>query len=675
MHVLINGILVAALLASLTANADAAKSVIGNPVANFTLKDYRGKSHSLDDFKDRKLIVLAFLGTECPLAKLYSPRLVELAAEFDDRGVAFVGINANRQDSITEIAAHARVHKISFPILKDLGNRVADEVGAVRTPEVFVLDEKRNIRYHGRIDDQYLVGLIRDEPKRRDLQIALTELLAGKNVTRAETKSLGCYIGRVRTAKPDGKVTYSKQIARIFQKRCVECHRPGEIAPFSLTEYEEVVGWAETIDEVVETRRMPPWHANPKHGSFANDRNLSDEEKKLIHQWVADGAPEGDRRQLPKPIQYVTGWNLGKKPDTVVYMRNEPYTVKAEGEVKYQYFTVDPKFKKDKWVKAAEILPGNRSVVHHVLVFCRPPHGSGTETQGAFLAAYVPGMRTRPLPDGMAKHIPAGSRLIFQVHYTPIGSEQQDRSKLGLVFVDEQDVEQVVFTSETRQLITDPDSPTSRNKLTIPSHAENHREVARTPATPVEAQVLGFLPHMHLRGKSFRYLAHYPDGRDEILLDVPRYDFNWQTSYRLTEPKTLPVGTEIHCVAHYDNSENNLANPDPSQTVRWGDQTWDEMLIGYVDVAVPRVYFKTAPAASKGDDLKKRRAQLARIMRSLRKLDKNRNGKLERSEVPRQYSKLFDQLDVNKDNVLSDDDIRKAIEQQQKKKQKESNND
>ncbi len=232
-------------------------------ISPFRLKDYRGKLHTLSDFKESKFVVAVFLGTECPLAKLYAPRLAKLHDEFSSQGVSFIGINSNQQDSLTEIAGHARRHGIPFPILKDLSNEFADRMGAERTPEVFVWDANGKVRYHGRIDDQFGVGYIRNEPTTHDLRTALEELLGGKDASSPVTEAVGCIIGRVREPDPTSRVTYSNQIARIMQDRCVECHRPGEIAPFSLLEYGEVVGWAEMIAEVVDQSRMPPWHADP----------------------------------------------------------------------------------------------------------------------------------------------------------------------------------------------------------------------------------------------------------------------------------------------------------------------------------------------------------------------------------------------------------------------------
>ena len=590
---------------------------IGKPVANFTLQDFRGKQHSLDGHKESKLVVIAFLGTECPLAKLYGPRLQSLANSYELSEVAFVGINSNCQDSITEIAAYARIHEITFPLLKDTGNRLADTMSAVRTPEVFLLDQERRIAYWGRIDDQYGVGVVRKAPTRQDLKVAIDELLAGKPVAHSVKQAEGCFIGRVRKPDESSEVTYSNQISRILQKRCVQCHREGEIAPFALDKYEEVVGWAETIAEVVKDERMPPWHASKKFGHFVNDRRLSDQEKDLIYKWVESGAPKGDVSKLPTPEKYTVGWQLPKKPDLVLPIAKRPYRVPAEGVVRYQYFRVDPEFKEDKWIQAAELLPGNRAVVHHILAFARVPgERSGSGGLDGFLVGYVPGLLARPFPDGMAKRIPAGSELIFQVHYTPIGSAQVDVSKIGFVFAEPDQVKYEVKTTSAAQ-----------RYLRIPPGEENYRVTAISRSSRDDALLLGFMPHMHVRGKAFRYEAMARDGDREVLLDVPKFDFNWQTSYRLTEPLKLAAGTRIHCTAHFDNSEFNLNNPDPTKTVRWGDQTWEEMMIGYFDVAVPR----SKPNAARSPDPGGRtEGEGDSLGERLRAYDKNKNGKLER---------------------------------------------
>nr|MCH9790980.1 thioredoxin family protein [Planctomycetota bacterium] len=632
-------------------------SLIGNKVENFSLKDFRGKTVSLNDQTVQKFTVIAFLGTECPLAKLYGGRLQKLSLEFADQGVSFYAIMSNQQDSLTEIAAYARKHEITFPVLKDAGNHVADQFGARRTPEIFLLDAKRTIRYHGRVDDQYGVGYLRDEPKREDLKVALTELIANKPVSVISTDPVGCFIGRVR--KPDTKssVTYSNQISRILQKHCIDCHRDGEIAPFQLTEYQEVAGWAETIAEVVRDQRMPPWHADPAHGKFSNDCSLSKAEKELIYQWVEHGAPEGNPNDLPESKTFIAGWKLPQKPDAVFYMRDKPFKVPAQAGkrgVKYQYFTVDPGFKEDKWLTGAEALPGNRAVVHHILVFARPPSGKRVRVFGEgdqFLVGYVPGSREVMLPKGMAKKVPAGSKLVFQMHYTPIGSEQLDRSKVGLVFTDESKVTHQVVTAQ----VINQDFV--RRRISIEPHDDNFQIEGTSPANDRNALLLSFMPHMHLRGKSFRYeLRKTPDQPGEVLLNVPAFDFNWQTAYQIEKPIALERGDYIHCIAHFNNSDSNLSNPNPNESVSWGDQTWNEMMIGYFNVAIPK---KEASAESEFKTI---------AFRLVRKRDKNSNGKLEQDEVPLRELPFFFQADKDKNAIVTVEELAALIEKNQSRK-------
>lgn len=586
---------------------DAAKQAtsIGRQVKDFTLRDAAGKSHSMADFADKQAVVIAVLGTECPLATLYAPRLVQLAERFEKRGVAFIGINANQQDSLSEVAQYAKLHEIKFPLLKDVGNVVADALGAARTPEVFVLDRDRAVRYRGRIDDQYLVGRQRKKATREDLALALDDVLAGRQIATPETEAPGCLIGRVHKSSGDTEVTYTKHIAPLLNRHCVECHREGEIAPFALTKYSEVAGWAETLTETVNDNRMPPWHANPEFGHFSNDRRLSDDEKALLARWVSAGTPEGDPRDLPAPPQFVAGWRL-PRVDQEIYMSDEAFQVPAEGTVDYKYFVVDPGFKEDKWVQAAECRAGNRSVVHHIILFYRPPGGGrGQEDIGnGFLTATAPGANPLSLGDGMAKRVPAGSKFIFQMHYTPNGSPQQDRSSVGLMFAPAKSIRKEVSTvaAETHLIF-------------IPPHAANYGHQA-WHTFQRDTMLLTLFPHMHLRGKSFRYEAHYPDGTKEILLDVPRYDFAWQQTYALKEPKRLPAGTKIHCIAHYDNSAENVANPNPDRIVHWGEQTWDEMLMGFMDTTDPEPSAEPpAKKPARGDVSQRHRAKSGSVAR------------------------------------------------------------
>jgi peroxiredoxin len=548
----------------------AGPNAVGRTIQPFTLQDFRGKRWSLDELQGKKATVIAFLGVECPIAAQYAMRLKSLAEKYADAGVAFAAIDSNQQDSLTELAHFARIHELDFPVLKDPGNNVADQFAAQRTPEVFLLDSNRNVVFHGRIDDQFTYGIQRSKVERQYLVDALNQLLAGDPIGVSHAEPVGCLIGRQLAPKSDTGVTYSKHIARILQDNCVKCHRSGEIGPFALTSYDEVVGWAEMIREVIDQQRMPPWHANPKYGHFINDARLSAEDKQLIARWIDAGAPEGDKIDLPPPRQFTVGWQISE-PDQIVYMSDKPYDVPAKGEVRYQYFLVDPGFTEDKWVKAAECRPGNRSVVHHIIVGIVPPGAKigGGDLVGGWLAATAPGARPMVLREGMAKKVPAGSRFVFQMHYTPNGTPQLDRSCIGIVFADPDTVKKTVATEKA-----------GNQRFRIPPGDPNYKVEANTTLSR-DTLVLSLMPHMHVRGKAFRYTAFYPGGEQEILLDVPHYDFNWQNSYEFVEPKLMPKGTRVFCEAWFDNSEGNLANPDPTKEVRWGDQTWEEMMIGY----------------------------------------------------------------------------------------------
>lgn len=549
---------------------------------DFELRDYRGTLHALEDYADHKLVVLAFLGTECPLAKLYATRLADAAAAYEDQGVAFIGISSNQQDSVTELAAYARRHGIEFPILKDMGNELADRISAVRTPEVFVLDEDRKVRYWGRIDDQYgfqddYIAYQLPAPRRPDMTIALDELLAGKEVSEPIKEAPGCHIGRVKTPSQDADITYSSHIAAIMNDNCVFCHRPGQIAPFPLTSYDETVGWAEMIAEVVSDERMPPWHADPRYGKFVNDCRLSDEDKETIYRWVEYGAPEGDPDAVPAPPEYAEGWMI-PEPDEIIYMRDEPYTVPAEGTVEYQNFVVDPGWDEDKWISAIEPKPGNPAVVHHIVMFVQHPggprKGAAGQLRADWLAAFAPGLRQPILEEGLARYVPAGSKLVFQMHYTPNGTEQTDLSYLGVKFADPETVKKEVAVKNAGNFT-----------FTIPAGDPNY-EVESEFVFRQDSLLISVSPHMHVRGKDFLYTLLYPDGKEETVLWVPRYDFGWQATYTFEEPKVLPKGTRMHCVAHFDNSDDNLNNPDPTIDVRWGEQTWEEMMFGWFEMAL-----------------------------------------------------------------------------------------
>ncbi len=332
------------------------------------------------------------------------------------------------------------------------------------------------------------------------------------------------------------------------------CHRPEQVGPFELTSYEDAVGWAETIREVIQAGRMPPWHADPRHGQFANDARLPEEAKKQIEAWIAGGCPEGHAKDLPAPPEFADGWQI-PQPD-VVYKIPEPFEVPAKGTVPYQYFTIDPGFKEDKWIKAAECRPGNRSVTHHLILFFHPPGQKGFDAGEPLfnsIVGFAPGLPPSIYPEGIYRLVPAGSKLLIQAHYTPNGTPQTDQSEVGIVFADPATVRREMKVGAALNW-----------QFRIPAGADNHR-VSAVHKFEQETILYTLTPHMHLRGKSFLFEAIYPDGREEVLLDVPRYDFNWQNTYLLAEPKLMPEGTQVRCTAHYDNSADNLANPDSDE--------------------------------------------------------------------------------------------------------------
>ena len=388
------------------------------------------------------------------------------------------------------------------------------------------------------------------------------------------------------------QVTFHKDVEPILQKHCQECHRPGEIAPFSLLSYKDARPWAKAIRADVLTKKMPPWFADPHYGHFSNDRSLSPDEVSTLVSWVDGGVKEGDLKDAPKALAFVDGWNI-QKPDVVLGM-SESFHLPAKGDIPYQYVVLPTQFTEDKWVQMAEARPSDRSVVHHVVIFIRDPQskwlreaktnvpfvpegGNFQNISGGgndILFIYTPGKVPEMWRPGLGKMIKAGSDLVLQIHYTTNGKETEDHTKVGLVFAKEKPTERALTIGGNNL------------GFKIPPGDPNYR-VEAFNVFPNGATILNFFPHMHLRGKSFEYSVVYPDGRSEVVLRVPQYDFFWQLDYQLAKPLTIPPGAKIVCTAWYDNSPNNPKNPDPTATVRFGEQSWEEMMIGFYDVVIP----------------------------------------------------------------------------------------
>jgi len=366
-----------------------------------------------------------------------------------------------------------------------------------------------------------------------------------------------------------GTLTFHKDIEPIFQARCQGCHRPGEVAPMPLLKYQDARPWAKAIRAAVITGKMPPWSPDPHYGKFLNDLSLAPGEKEKIVSWVDAGAPEGKLSDAPAPRQFREGWNIPQP--NVVFELPEAYDVPASGTIDYQYIRVPTNFTEDKWVQIAEVRPGAPAVVHHAIVVMRAPGSRRDE----YLAGYAPGMTPQIWKPGEARLIKAGSVLEFQMHYATNGTPARDRTRIGLIFAKEPVTEQIIGTQLTPQ------------SLNIPPADANYR-VDASGLMGQEVKLVAIRAHMHLRGKSMQVRAVYPTGETEILLNVPKYDFNWQPYYYLETPKVLPKGTRIEATSYFDNSPNNPFNPDPTAAVTWGPQSWDEMMIAWLDIAVDR---------------------------------------------------------------------------------------
>jgi hypothetical protein len=375
----------------------------------------------------------------------------------------------------------------------------------------------------------------------------------------------------------DDPATFTRDVAPILYKHCVECHRPTMFAPMSLITYEEARPWARAIKQRVSARTMPPWGADPTIGTFRNDPRLTDREISTILSWVDGGAPKGRDADLPKPPTFVDNWSIGQ-PDAVFAVA-EPYSVPATGVIPYQYLRIPTNIAEDKWIQAIEIKPGARAHVHHAIAFTQPA-GAPLEQRGALGPGNIGGVTpNKPgvvFPPGVARLLRANSDIVLQMHYTTNGEAAIDRTTIGVIFAKEPPTKQQMGGSALNA------------RFVIPAGAPNH-EVRAARKLATDTLLTSLTPHMHVRGKDMTYIAHLPDGTSETLLSVPKYDFNWQITYQLAQPRLLPQGTEIEVIAHFDNSTNNKFNPDPTQDVRWGDQTWEEMMIGFWGTVVDRV--------------------------------------------------------------------------------------
>ena len=516
---------------------------------NFRLTDHQGVSHELYYLSDMKAVVLLAQGNGCDASRQAVTAVQALQSKYESQGVTFLAINSNLSDSLDAVAKEAKQSNIQLPVMIDGAQLVGESLNLTRNGEVLVLNPKGwQVAYRG---DAGGVGG------------ALDAVIAGKPAPAA-TASKGCAIKMPERDKrtAHAKISYEKEIAPVLLDKCVVCHREGGIGPWQMTNYDMIRGFAPMIREVVRTQRMPPWHADPHYSVFSNDRGLTPAQAKTLVHWIEAGAPRGNgadpllsqRKDWPE-------WALGK-PDLVVEL--PPFTTPATGTIPYQNVKVDNPLDHDVWVRAVDFLPGQRAVLHHIIAT------AGGETRGTIsLNNYVPGAQPLQVPEDNGILLPAKSKLHFQVHYTTNGQELKDVTRMGLYFM--KDPPKFNF----RSMIF------INTKLKIPADTKLHTEVAERTFKE-DAVIYSLHPHAHFRGKSSSFVAHYPDGREEILLNVPVYDFNWQSTYDLSKPLTVPAGTRIVYTQVFDNSTQNKANPDPHKVVTWGEQTWEEMVFGVI---------------------------------------------------------------------------------------------
>jgi peroxiredoxin len=538
---------------------------IGSKVDDLRFKDIRGVARSLADFGEKKAYILVFVQSGCPLAERYLPVLERLQGDYRDKGVQVAAVNSGPADTITVTAAQAIEYGVTFPFLKDTDCQVADAVGATRTPEVVVLDAKRVLRYRGRIDDQYRPAGHRPEPTRRDLIEALDAVLAGKTVAVETTPVDGCLLPRPIDAGGE-PVTFADHVAPILRKHCQGCHQPDTVAPFALVTYEQAKAKARTVAEVVNEGRMPPWFAAPHAGDKVRHKSLTAAEREAVVKWAKTGMARGDDSKLSKPPEPTSvGWRIGE-PDLV--LKTSPFTLPTEGDIPYKYVILSHVFDNDTWVRGVQILPDVPRAVHHANLAYWKVGESFKESN--FVTGIVPGGEPMTVGDRTAFLIPKNSVLGIQIHYVPTGKAEKVSLSVGIKYASG-----TIDKQLRHMLFVD-------TRYTIPAGAAAHPvKVERTLDRDIVG--IGLFCHMHVRGKAMTFTAKTPDGRPDPLLTISNYNFEWQIPYRW-EPgqKVLPKGTKLECVALYDNSPFNPFNPDPTKPVRDGQQTYQEMMNGFM---------------------------------------------------------------------------------------------
>ncbi len=631
-----------------TAAVEMASAPMPATVANFMLADTDYMGHELYREPDAKVIVLISHMNGCPIVRNLAPALKALEAKYGPQGVKFMMLNSAIQDSREAIVAEAKDYGIDIPILMDANQLVGEQLGVTRTAEFFVIDPKTwKVAYRGPLDDRLDYGTQKGAAEHAWASDAIDAVLAGRQAMAATKLSPGCLVDFPERGKV-AQISYSKAVAPILEKKCASCHTAGGIGPFAMSSYEMVKGFSPMIRETIRTDRMPPWNVDAHVGKFADDKSLTATEIKTIVHWVDQGAPRGDGPDVlaaNATKRSVTPWPLGK-PDLVLEIPS--YKIPASGVVDYQRPVAVNPLTEGKWVKASTYVVSERQAVHHLLsgyIKEAPADGKGNESRwGASMGGYAVGAESTLWPKNVGTFLPPGGAVGFQAHYTPFGKEVTNNAKIGLYFYKDGEKPDLVMHSS---IVVD-------NTIKIPAGEARHKETAYIDV-PKDMLLYSAFPHTHYRGYASDLWLQTPDGAKKLILAMPRYEFNWQREYTFAEPLKVPAGSKLIAHYWYDNSKSNPANPDPSKTIVWGDQSWEEMF--YTAIR----YRWTEETSAKLLDYDR----LIDETRLFGMFDDNMNGMIEKAEFKGELgdklAPYFAQMDQNKSGGVENAELMAAL--------------
>ena len=616
-------------------------SVLGKLVSVTTIKE---KQIDFNKAVGSKGLVVAFTSTSCPVTKRQLANLALLEDAYRAKGIPFIYVNPVDTDTLTSVKQVITSEKLDGHYVFDHTKSIQSALKPKTTAEVFVFNNKRALVYRGAADDQYGVTHALPKPRNQWLKWALNDLCAGKTSTFKFGQPSGCALETPAIADASA-TSYYGNVAHIIQKNCVSCHQTGGIAPFKLDTLADFKAHAGQIKQSLEQGTMPPWQAAPMPNAtantFSNDCSLRADEKSTILTWMSGNRPLGNIQMAPKPLPpVVDGWVMGK-PDLIVQMP-EAIRIPATGIMPYRIMDAQVNITEDKWVQSVEVRPSARQVVHHVLIYVRKPGQFSAEDlseRASYFATYAPGTGTASWPDGLAKKLPKGSVLRFQLHYTPNGTAFTDQTRLGIRYAKRAPDHEVKV------------SGASNTRFRIPAGDPNYKVISAIPI-PMDIKVTALMPHMHVRGKAAKFELVMPDGSRKLLLDVPRYDFNWQHTYRYIAPLDVPKNSRLEFSCWFDNSTGNKNNPDPTRNVPWGPQTFDEMQLGYFE------YYAVAKDET-GDILDEGASADSMLSNMFSQLDKNSDGVVTPDEFP---NAIFNLLDKDKDGKVTRDEAKLVMQ-------------